>query len=63
MALNLVTLLVLLLPGFWSAWVYWKISRDDKQETNEWSTVALGFSFGIVNLGIFTMGNLALQYL
>jgi hypothetical protein len=63
MALNLLTLLVLLLPGFWSAWVYWKISRDDKQETNEWSTVALGFSFGIVNLGIFTMGNLALQYL
>ncbi len=56
MPLNLTTLLVLLLPGFWSTWVYQKISRDDKKYNGEWMNAAMGFSFGIVNLGIFTVG-------
>lgn len=56
MVLNLTTLLILLLPGFWSTWVYQKISRDDKKYNGEWMNAAMGFSFGIINLGIFTIG-------
>lgn len=48
-------LLILLLPGFLGLWVYKQISVEDIDRRGEWTQVALGFCFGVLNLFVYSL--------
>gem|GEM_PF-5650854 len=48
-------LLILLLPGFLSLWIYKQITVEDIDRRGEWTQVALGFCFGVLNLFIYSL--------
>ena len=49
MSLDFSSLLLLLLPGFWSLWVYKHITSENLDKRGNWTTVSLGLCFGIFN--------------
>lgn len=54
MSLDLTTLILLLLPGFWSLWVYKHITSEDLDRRGDWTQVSMGLCFGIVTLLCFS---------
>jgi len=55
MSLSFPALLILLLPGFFSLWVYQGLALEDIHRRGEAHVVAIGLMFGLLNLGVWTL--------
>lgn len=55
MSLTFPLLIILLLPGFLSLWVYRGFTLEEIHKKGEWHYCALGLLFGVLNLGAFLL--------
>lgn len=53
MTLSFPALLILLLPGFFSLWVYQGFCFEDVHKRGEAHVISLGLMFGMVNIGVY----------
>nr|WP_321502224.1 hypothetical protein [uncultured Dethiosulfovibrio sp.] len=61
MSLNIGDLLVQLLPGFLSLWVFSRITAENLDNRSDWILVMLGLCFGMFNLSVVSLLCLALK--
>lgn len=55
-------LLVLLLPGFLSLWVFGRVTAEDFDKRGEWTLVSLGLCFGMSNLAVLMLVSLVVPW-
>lgn len=61
LSLNIGDLLVQLLPGFLSLWVFSRITAENLDNRSDWILVMLGLCFGMFNLSVVSLLCLALK--